>query len=153
MTTTSRARRPGSRTATRRPGTLDVQHVMASPPSERICERCGRRIEWRKKWARDWEQVRYCSAACRAHRLSQTDERLEQSIIDLLANRSRGATICPSEAAQSVDAEHWRELMEPARQAARRLVARGSIEITQGGHVVDPSTARGPIRLRRIDHG
>jgi hypothetical protein len=38
--------------------------------------------------------------------------------------------------------------MEPARSAARRLVAAGEAEITQGGHVVDPSTAKGPIRVR-----
>jgi hypothetical protein len=38
--------------------------------------------------------------------------------------------------------------MEPARRAARRLVAQGSVEITQHGRVVDPSTARGPIRIR-----
>ena len=40
--------------------------------------------------------------------------------------------------------------MEPARRAARRLVARGEAEITQGGRPVDPSTAKGPIRVRRI---
>ena len=45
--------------------------------------------------------------------------------------------------------EDWRPLMEPARRAARRLVAAGTLEITQGGRAVDPSTARGPIRLRR----
>jgi hypothetical protein len=39
--------------------------------------------------------------------------------------------------------------MEPARQAARRLVARGEVDITQGGAVVDIDTARGPIRIRR----
>ena len=38
---------------------------------------------------------------------------------------------------------------EPVREAARRLVARGEVDIVQGGHVVDPSTAKGPIRLRR----
>ena len=38
--------------------------------------------------------------------------------------------------------------MARARRAARRLVATGTLEITQGGRVVDPSTARGPIRLR-----
>ncbi len=151
--TTSKVRRRGSRTATHCPGISHTLHAMAPPPSERICERCGRRIEWRKKWARDWEQVRYCSSACRTHRLTQTDERLEQVILDLLATRPRGATMCPSEAAQAVDSVNWSDLMEPARQAARRLVARGSIDITQGGHVVDPSTARGPIRLRRRDHG
>jgi hypothetical protein len=40
--------------------------------------------------------------------------------------------------------------MEPARAAARRLVSHGRIVITQKGSVVDPSTARGPIRLRLL---
>jgi len=31
----------------------------------RICAACGRPFEWRKKWARDWDQVRWCSDACR----------------------------------------------------------------------------------------
>ena len=44
--------------------------------------------------------------------------------------------------------DDWRPLMARCRSAARRLVASGRLEITQGGHVVDPSTARGPIRLR-----
>ncbi|EFQ84247.1 hypothetical protein HMPREF0063_10963 [Aeromicrobium marinum DSM 15272] len=39
--------------------------------------------------------------------------------------------------------------MEPARRAARRLVEAGRVQITQAGHVVDPSTAKGPIRIRR----
>ncbi|MTH91131.1 MAG: DUF2256 domain-containing protein [Actinobacteria bacterium] len=26
---------------------------------------CHRRSEWRKKWARDWQNVRYCSDRCR----------------------------------------------------------------------------------------
>ena len=38
--------------------------------------------------------------------------------------------------------------MEPARAAARRLVAAGKIVITQGGRVVEPSTAKGAIRLK-----
>ena len=38
--------------------------------------------------------------------------------------------------------------MEEVRRAARRLVARGELEITQGGRVVDPSEFKGPIRLR-----
>jgi len=32
---------------------------------QKICAACGRPFAWRRKWARDWEQVRYCSAACR----------------------------------------------------------------------------------------
>jgi hypothetical protein len=40
--------------------------------------------------------------------------------------------------------------MEPARRAARRLVAAGTVEITQAGHPVDPSTAKGPVRIRLV---
>jgi hypothetical protein len=43
--------------------------------------------------------------------------------------------------------------MEPARAAARRLVARGQVESTQAGRVVDGSTAKGPIRIRRTSTG
>lgn len=78
------------------------------------------------------------------------DRRLDEAIRTLLSQRADGATICPSDAARSVAAgDDWRELMEPARRAARRLVASGEVEITQGGHVVDPASARGPIRIRR----
>jgi hypothetical protein len=81
---------------------------------------------------------------------ADVDRRLESAILDLLAQRARTATICPSDAARAVgDEESWRDLMEPARRAARRLLDRGEVEITQAGHVVDPSTAKGPIRIRR----
>ena len=122
------------------------------PPEDKTCASCGRRIEWRKKWERGWEQVKYCSTSCRKHGVSATDERLEASILDLLAHRKGGATICPSEAARQVggdDEDDWRPLMEPARRAARRLVAAGEVEITQKGRVVDPSTAKGAIRVRK----
>jgi hypothetical protein len=32
-------------------------------------------------------------------------------------------------------------------------VVSGDVEIVQGGRVVDPSTAKGPIRIRRVRHG
>ena len=121
-------------------------------PSSKPCVVCGRTIEWRKKWERDWESVRYCSDACRQSKPTDVDRALEASILDLLSQRAGGATICPSEAARAVggaDDDAWRPLMEPARRAARRLVAADEIQITQKGRVVDPSTAKGPIRLRR----
>ena len=116
----------------------------------KTCASCGRTIEWRKKWARSWDEVQYCSDACRRHKVTDTDRALESSIRSLLDSRKGGATICPSEAAREVGGEDWRDLMEPARRAARRLVAAGEVEVTQGGRVVDPSTAKGPIRVRRV---
>ena len=32
---------------------------------EKRCERCGRPFAWRKKWAKVWEQVRFCSDRCK----------------------------------------------------------------------------------------
>lgn len=114
----------------------------------KTCATCGRTMEWRRRWARDWDAVRHCSDGCRRGR-DAVDRELERVIVELLAARPRGATICPSEAAR-VLAPDWRPLMEGARRAARRLVALGAVVITQGGSIVDPTTARGPIRVRRV---
>lgn len=70
-------------------------------------------------------------------------------IVKMLEPRPSAATICPSEAARAFFPAEWREQMETVRQAARRLVAQEIIEITKQGRVVDPSTAKGPIRLRK----
>lgn len=117
--------------------------------AEKTCVSCGRRIEWRAKWADNWQDVRYCSDACRRQGITANDRALEATILELLSKRAATSTICPSDAARAIGGETWRDLMEPARRAARRLVAAGEVDITQGGSVVDPSTAKGPIRIRR----
>lgn len=84
------------------------------------------------------------------HDPKSVEQRLTESILELLAARASTSTICPSDAARAVGDDSWRELMEPARAAARKLVAAGEVEITQGGAVVDPATAKGPIRIRKV---
>ena len=96
-----------------------------------------------------WDEVRYCSDACRRNKPRGKDHELEQRILGLLDALARDATICPSEAARALFPETWRDHMEDARRAARRLAAAGRIVITQQGAVVDSSTAKGPIRLRK----
>lgn len=81
---------------------------------------------------------------------TEVDRQLEAKILELLASRADTSTICPSDAARAVGGDDWRRLMEPARAAARRLVDAGQVHITQGGSVVDPDTARGPIRIRKV---
>jgi hypothetical protein len=75
---------------------------------------------------------------------------LEAAILELLDQRGAGKTICPSDAARHVDSGNWRPLMEPVRAAGQRLAARGEIEVTQKGRVVDPLHAKGAIRYRRV---
>lgn len=32
---------------------------------QKVCLACGRPFSWRRKWARDWDQVKFCSDRCR----------------------------------------------------------------------------------------
>jgi len=36
----------------------------------KVCVACNRPFEWRKKWERDWDQVRWCSDACRSGKVN-----------------------------------------------------------------------------------
>ena len=123
-----------------------------TPHKDKICKTCGRTFAWRKTWERDWDVIKYCSDECRGHKAGDADAKLEEAILELLAERGRDKTICPSEAAKLVGGlesrRDWEGLMEPARAAARRLVAAGKVVVTQHGHVVDAATAKGAIRLR-----
>jgi len=31
---------------------------------EKLCLQCQRPFAWRKKWERNWDEVKYCSKAC-----------------------------------------------------------------------------------------
>ncbi|NCX96245.1 MAG: DUF2256 domain-containing protein [Chitinophagia bacterium] len=32
----------------------------------KVCLRCNRLFTWRKKWEKDWDNVKYCSDRCRS---------------------------------------------------------------------------------------
>lgn len=113
---------------------------------EKVCVSCGRIIEMRKKWARNWENIKYCSARCRQNKHPKA---YEDQILALLERRGAGKTICPSEILPP-ELKSSREEMELVRMAARRLVAKKLVVILQKGNVVDPSTAKGPIRIQRL---
>jgi hypothetical protein len=81
--------------------------------------------------------------------MDDVDARLERTIGELLDQRRPDASICPSDAARTLDPDGWRDLMPGARAAAGRLAAAGEVEVTQGGVVVDAATARGPVCIRR----
>jgi hypothetical protein len=129
-----------------------------TPRKEKICKTCGRAFQWSKKWEQDWDIVKFCSEACRTRKADASGAALEAAILSLLAERGGDKTICPSEAAKLVSGtgrekekstrRDWEALMEPARAAARRLAAQDKIVITQHDRIVDPSTSKGPIRLR-----
>ena len=46
---------------TKRPG---VKRKKGELPTK-VCATCGKPFEWRKRWERNWDEVRYCSERCR----------------------------------------------------------------------------------------
>jgi hypothetical protein len=114
-------------------------------PDQKICETCGRVIEWRKKWADDWENVRYCSKRCRGARPNATDRALEEAI---LAALDGAREVALADAVAGVPADGRGGMRERGRQAARRLVNQGRIRLYQKGKEVDPSTAKGALDVR-----
>lgn len=130
--------------------TRPVPHSATVTALSKDCARCGRRFSWRKRWARNWDEVRFCSKRCAGKPIDATDRALERAILEIAQARGRRKSLCPSEAARAVAGdEDWRWLMKRTMDAARRLCLSGDIEILQRGRRVDPTTASGPVRLRR----
>ncbi|WP_407696973.1 DUF2256 domain-containing protein [Skermanella mucosa] len=50
--------------AVRRTGPMRRKGDLPTKP----CAVCGRPFAWRRKWAAVWEEVKYCSDACRRRR-------------------------------------------------------------------------------------
>lgn len=118
---------------------------MREPKFEtKICASCGRTIEYRKKWEKNWPSIKYCSDECRRNK-NKFDYR--EAIFSLLNERGPDKTICPSEVLPP-ELKQDKVMMEHVRRSARLLALEGKIEITQAGKVVDPTAFKGPIRLK-----
>ena len=35
------------------------------------CAQCARPMTWRKRWAKNWDDVKYCSDACRRNKAAR----------------------------------------------------------------------------------
>ncbi len=54
--------RAGNPSPTRTAGFKGNKAALPSKP----CVACGRPMSWRKRWAKNWDEVKFCSDACRA---------------------------------------------------------------------------------------
>ncbi len=110
----------------------------------KICTSCGRLIEYRKKWEKNWPEIKYCSDECRRNK-NKFDYR--SAILKLLEERAKLKTICPSELLapeQKLD----KVMLEHIRRSARLLAADNKVEIIQNGKVVDSTSFKGAILIR-----
>jgi hypothetical protein len=63
-----------------------IQRRPVPPP--KTCVSCHRPFTWRKKWERDWEDVRYCSDACR--RRGPQEAAAQQPVVPRMNERGTG---------------------------------------------------------------
>ena len=78
------------------------------------------------------------------------DETIAGPLLELVAARGPGKTVCPSEVARALGGPHpdgWGPLMQPVRRVAVRLAKAGRIAILRKGRPVDPDDFRGIYRL------
>ncbi|WP_084361811.1 DUF2256 and DUF3253 domain-containing protein [Herbiconiux solani] len=137
----------------RRASAAGASGAAAGPGATKVCASCGRRIEWRAKWAKSWDDVRYCSTACRSRGVSSADRELEETIVATLRARPGGASVDLDEIRAPDGGGDASTQREQVRRAARRLADQGLVEWMQGGRRVDPSTARGRVDLRLTAEG
>lgn len=78
------------------------------------------------------------------------ESQIQACLLQLVRDRGPEKTICPSEVARVLSADDWRALMPAVRAVGVSLAHAGEIEVTQRGQVINPHTAKGPIRYRLI---
>ena len=78
---------------------------------------------------------------------------IRQEILAQVQRRGVEKTICPSDVARSLSPHHWRDLMPQVRDVGISLAEAALIYVTQRGQIVDPKTAKGPIRYRVTQKG
>ncbi|WP_372426287.1 DUF3253 domain-containing protein [Salinarimonas chemoclinalis] len=75
---------------------------------------------------------------------------VSRTLLDLVARRGPGKTICPSEVARALGGPHpdgWGPLMQPVRRAAVALAKEGRVAILRKGRPVDPDDFKGVYRI------
>jgi len=100
---------------------------------------------YQKRWAKNWQELKYCSQKCRKNKPDKLDKTLEEHYLELVKTKT---LVTEQDVARALN-EAPTDLRERIRKAARRLVATGNYALTQNGKTVDPSSAKGPINLRR----
>jgi len=117
---------------------MDIKH----------CSSCGRPFEKQKRFEKNWDEIKYCSAKCRKERLETKQKDLEEFILKKLTTVTN---ICPSQIASELYGEEkMKQMMEPVRCACRRLQQAKRLKITQNKKPVTSLNFRGPVRIEKL---
>ena len=83
------------------------------------CASCGRAFSWRKRFIKCWDEVKYCSRACRAEKLQIKDRGLDFSLKKRL---EKGTTSDFDLSKIAKDHFGCEKMTERVKRAFRRIV-------------------------------
>lgn len=78
-----------------------------------------------------------------------TTKALKAALLDLLASRLPGKTICPSEVARLAFPDDWRMHMDGVHALAKQMAREEKVVLLSKGQPVSPDKIRGPYRVGR----
>ena len=111
----------------------------------KLCPQCYRTFSWRKKWENDWDQVVYCSQACKRAASRKNNIGGDATLLFDCLQKLAPRTV--EQLNQTID---W-DNRERLHTALRYLWHKDRIKLREGGHWInaDNMTRRTQISVRR----
>jgi hypothetical protein len=115
--------------------------------SDKICASCGRPMEWRKAWEKNWESIRYCSDSCRRDKFDKTSGSVRDAILAMVKVNGLKKPVAEAEVAQYLWQADWEKRLEEVRRVARQLHHAGLITIFQSGRPIKDLNFKGAVHF------
>lgn len=105
----------------------------------KTCKACGRDFQWRKKWANNWEDVKFCSKACSNMNLESL-EILKALLLNTIRSSNDGITL------DQIKVNYDKKLIH---SALRLLEIEGKVELFKANKKIKAQNLNGNIRIKK----
>ncbi len=112
----------------------------------KICLSCGREMTYRKKWEKNWDEVKYCSDECRRNK-NKYDFR--ETILNALNQATTKSILSVEDVIKTLDST-TPDTVEHIRRSVRLLYHEKKIEVLQNNKIIDGGNFKGAISFRLL---
>ena len=96
---------------------------------EKTCISCGLSFSFRKKFEKDWDEIKYCSKKCRKNKLEKSDKEIEDFILEFARGLYPPKAIQARTISRTYFGIHWKKFHQRVLAAIRRLSHRNILMI------------------------
>ena len=105
------------------------------------CLSCGRPFTEQKRWEKNWDKIKYCSAKCRSNKWDRKFNDLEEFIIDHIK-------LSINEIEEKYFAQKKKDSHEIIKSFCRKLYEKEIIEIHQKGKPIASLNFKGSFEIK-----